>query len=58
MLIGGDDISYVVNTLGSCFHMFFIVCLHLHSFKLSFALIKGNLTAQSRWRACSQPKKS
>ena len=33
-LIGGDDISYVVNTLGSCLHMFFIVCLHSRSFQL------------------------
>ena len=34
LLIGEYDISYIVNTLGSCFHMFFIVCLHSHSFKL------------------------
>ena len=31
MLIAGDDISYEVITLGTCF---FNVCLHSHSFPL------------------------
>ena len=45
MLIGGDDISNDVITLGACFHAFFNVCLILSRFR--FALIGGNLTAQS-----------
>ena len=45
MLIGGDDISNDVITLGACFHAFFNVCLILARFR--FALIGGNLTAQS-----------
>ena len=58
MLIGGDDISYVVNTVPlvhafTCFSLFVYIRAHF-----SFALIKGNLTAQLRWRACSQTKKS
>ena len=28
MLIGVDDISNEVITLGACFHVFFNVCLH------------------------------
>ena len=28
MLIGRDDISKDVSTLGACFHVFFNVCLH------------------------------
>ena len=41
MLIGGDDISNDVITLGLCFSMFvyFRTCFH-------FVLIGGNLTAQ------------
>ena len=35
LLIGEDDISYIVNTLGSCFHMFFH-CL------FTFALISAS----------------
>jgi len=38
MLIGGDDISNYVNTLGTCFSMFVYI---------RFTLIGGNLTAQS-----------
>ena len=43
MLIGGDDISDVVNTLGTCFSMFVYIRA-----RFRFALIGGNLTAQSR----------
>ena len=42
MLIGGDDISNDVITLGTCFSMFVYICA---SFR--FALIGGNLTGQS-----------
>ena len=45
-LIGGDDSNDV--TLGACFHVFFNVCLHSRLFR--FALIGGNLTAQSTAR--------
>ena len=42
MLIGGEDFSNDVITLGTCFSMFVYIraCFH-------FALIGGNLTAQS-----------
>ena len=39
MLIGGDDISNDVITLGGCFHVFFSVCLHSHSFPLSWVML-------------------
>ena len=42
MLIGGDDISNDIITLGSCFSMFVYVYAIFH-----FTLIGGNLTAQS-----------
>ena len=42
MLIGGDDISNYVITLGTCFSIFVHICSRFH-----FALIGGNLTAQS-----------
>ena len=42
MLIGGDDISYDVISLGTCFLM--VVCIRA---RFRFALIDGNLTAQS-----------
>ena len=42
MLIGGDDNSNDVITLGTCFLMFVYICARFH-----FALIGGNLTAQS-----------
>ena len=42
MLIGGDDISNDVITLGSCFSMFVYIRA-----RFRFALIGGNLTAQS-----------
>ena len=45
MLIGGDDISNDVITLGTCFHVFFNVCLHSRSFPLRADW--RNLTAQS-----------
>ena len=42
MLIGGDDISNDVVTLGKCFSMFVYICPPFR-----FAMIGGNLTAQS-----------
>ena len=42
MLIGGDDISNDVITLGSCFSMFIYIRA-----RFRFALIRGKLTAQS-----------
>ena len=42
MLIGGDDISNDVSTLGTCFLMFIYI---LASFR--FALIGGSLIAES-----------
>ena len=42
MLIGGDDISNDVITLGKCFSMFVYICPCV-----CLALIDGNLTAQS-----------
>ena len=39
MLIGGDDISNDIITLGTCFSMFVYICTHFR-----FALIGGNLT--------------
>ena len=43
MLIGRNDISNDVITLGTCFSMFF--CVHA---RFRFMLIGRNLTAQSR----------
>ena len=45
MLIGGDDISNDVITLGACFLVFFNVCLHLRPFPLCADW--RNLAAQS-----------
>ena len=42
MLIGGDDISNDVITLGTCFSMFVHICACFR-----FVLIVENLTAQS-----------
>ena len=42
MLIGGDDISNDVMTLGTCFSRFVYIRA-----RCRFALIGGNLTAQS-----------
>ena len=41
MMIGGDDISYDVITLGTSFSMFVYICT-----RFLFALIGRNLTAQ------------
>ena len=41
MLIGRDNISNGVTTLGTCFSMFVYIRAHFH-----FALIGGNMTAQ------------
>ena len=45
MLIGGDDISDDVITLGMCFSMFVYIRTRL----ICFALIGRNLTAQLTW---------
>ena len=42
MLIGGDDISSDIITLGRCFSMFVHIHTHFHS-----VLIGRNLTAKS-----------
>ena len=42
MLIGRDDISNDIITLGTCFSKFVYIRAHCH-----FALIGGNLTTQS-----------
>ena len=42
MLIGGDDLSNDVITLGSCYSMFVYIRT-----RFPFLLIGGNLTAQS-----------
>ena len=42
MLIGGDDISNDVITLGTCFSMFVYIRA-----RFRFSLIGGNLTVQS-----------
>ena len=44
MLIGGDDISDDVITLGRCFSMFVHIRIRFH-----LALIGRNLAAQSTW---------
>ena len=45
MLIGRDDISNDIITLGASFHLFFNVCCIRAGFH--FMLIGGNLTTQS-----------
>ena len=50
MLIGGDDISNDVITLGTCFSMFVYIRAGFR-----FALIGGNLTAQSSSPSFSRP---
>jgi len=42
MVIGGDDISSDIITLGTCFSMFVYIRA-----RFRFAMIGGNLTAQS-----------
>ena len=41
MLIGEDDISNDIITLGTCFSVFVVICACFHS-----VLIGGDLTAQ------------
>ena len=57
MLIGGDDISNDVNTLGTCCHVFFNVCLHSRSFPLRADRRKSNSTVDrdSRYVVASSP---
>ena len=45
MLIGGDDISNYVNTLGTCFSMLVYIRAPFR-----FTLVGGNVTAQSTGR--------
>ena len=45
MLIGGDDISDDVITLGTCFSML----IYIRTCLICFALIGRNLTAQLTW---------
>ena len=45
MLIGRDDISDDVITLGTCFSMF----IYIRTCLICFALIGRNLTAQLTW---------
>ena len=47
MLIGGDDISNNVITLGLCFHVFFNVFLHYFVLVYASRWLAINLTAQS-----------
>ena len=60
MLIGGDDISNDVITLGTCFHVFFSVCLHSRSFPLSAELQKSDILVdrepQGNWRRIQIPE--
>ena len=48
MLIGGDNISNDIITLGACFSMFVYICV-----RFCFALIGGNLIAKS-WGATGE----
>ena len=54
MLIGGDDLSNDVITLGTCFHVFFNVCLHSCLFKLCADWQKSESSVdgepQGNWR--------
>ena len=54
MLIGGDDISSDVITLGTCFHVFFNLCLHSHLFPLRADWRKSDSSVdgepQRNWR--------
>ena len=45
MVIGGDDCSNDIVTLGTCFPMFVYICA-----RFRFSLIGGNLTGQSTGR--------
>ena len=57
MLIGGNDISNDVNTLGTCGHVFFNVCLHSRSFPLRADWRKSDSTVDrdSRYVVASSP---
>ena len=57
MLIGGNDISNDVNTLGTCGHVFFKVCLHSRSFPLRADWRKSDSTVDrdSRYVVASSP---
>ena len=46
MLIGRDDLSNDVITLGTCFHLFFFLMFVYIWAHFPFVLISGNLTAQ------------
>ena len=60
MLIGGDDISSDVITLGTCFHVFFNLCLHSHLFPLradwrkSDSSVDGEPQGNWRWNSNSR----
>ena len=60
MLIGGDDTSNKVVSIGTCFRVFFNVCLHSGSFPIradwrrSDSSVDGKL--QGNWRQNSIPK--
>ena len=45
MLTGRNDTSNDVITLGTCFHVFFIMFVYIRA-GFHFVLIGGNLTAQ------------
>ena len=47
MLVGGDDISNDIITLGTCFSICFFFFFFYISARFRFALIGGNWTAQS-----------
>ena len=57
MLIGGNDISNDVNTLGTCGHVFFNVCLHSRSFPLRADWRRSDSTVDrdSRYVVASSP---
>ena len=54
MLIGRDDINNDVITLGTCFHVFFNVCLRSHWFPFCAHWRKSNSSVdgeqQGEWR--------
>ena len=60
MLIGGDDISNDVITLGACLHVFFNVCFHSPSFLLCADCQKSNSLVdrepQGNWRQNSNSR--
>ena len=54
MLIGRDDISNDIITLGTCFHVFYNVCLHSRRFPLGARWQKSDSSVdrepQGNWR--------